>query len=129
MLGILIGQFGVEVEYRLSRRISTYVSGSLMVADLLLAPPINLLSLSAGARFYVGSMPVEGFWFGVDAGVAVAWKDSNVGDGQLFSAGIGYTWVFGKSFVLSIGGGGQMVVTDNGVGFLPTLRFSLGFAR
>jgi hypothetical protein len=136
-LAFIVGQFGAEVEFRLARRISGYVGAALQISDLLLAPPVNSFDVLVGARFYVGSMPVEGFWFGLDVGGSAVWLDSAIVGGQSFGAGIGYTWVFGRSAVFSIGGGGRIVsfdlTTSDGtrydeVFFAPTVRLAVGYA-
>jgi hypothetical protein len=136
-LALVVGQFGAEVEFRLSRRISGYVGAALQIADLVLAPPVNSFGVAVGARFYIGSMPVEGFWLGFDVGGSAVWIDSAVAGGRSVSAGLGYTWLFGRSFVFSIGGGAQLtsfeLTASDGTRFdalsiRPTLRLALGFA-
>ena len=136
-LAILAGQLSAEIEFRLSRRISGYVAGYYQAAGLLLAPDVNAIGATLGARFYVGAMPVEGFWFGFDASGFIAWAGSAVAAGQGYAATLGYTWVTDSGFVFSLGGGGQLTEFDlttgdgstySGFAFRPVLRLALGFA-
>jgi hypothetical protein len=136
-LALLVGTFALEVEFRLASRVSGYVLGYFQSADFLLSPPVNSTGIQVGARFYIGSVPVQGLWLGIDGGGLAVWADSAAVSGQAYSATLGYTWVSEGRYVFSIGGGGQLVsfeLTDvdgrryDDISFRPILRLAAGFA-
>jgi hypothetical protein len=72
------------------------------------------VGLDLGLRFFVVGRAPEGFWFSPNGGLGFASVDSSLGDAEQtlgwWAGGLaGYTWIFGRSFVLSVGGGANYV--------------------
>lgn len=132
-LGMALGIFNIEYERAVSDRVSVYGGPSyfgLGIGD----ESIDAFGLDLGARFFVSGQAPEGFF--LSPGLGLAYVTASATDESLFgwtaSGLLGYTWLFGRAFDLSLGFGGSyfnMEVAGVGFrGFLPAARASIGAA-
>lgn len=142
-LGLIFGNYALEFERVVSKSGSFYVTPAVTGASVSGAG-IWGVGIDAGYRhFFTGEAP-SGFWAGPTAGLAFV-----TGTGALSGVGgvgagiggmLGYTWILGKAFVISIGGGGSLVFGGAAVSVgnevaeaslvrvAPALRLSFGGA-
>lgn len=136
----------VEFEHAVSPGVSLFVGPSVIIGT----PSTTYanesyfgVGVSFGARFFMFGNAPRGFFLSPFAEIAYASASVNgaSGSGVAFAVGglVGYTWLIGDVFDVSIGGGVQyfseQVTATNGsttyqVGFngvLPALRLALGF--
>ncbi len=115
---LLRGFVALEYERTFGRWVSLFGGPSLYVfnsgfglfGDI---PEGKALEINLGARLYLSDLAPRGFWLGPKLGAGFA-SSGNM-DSFLWSvsASLGYNWLFGESFLVSVGGGvGYLHTTD-----------------
>jgi hypothetical protein len=133
-----IGLLHVQVERRITPRVSVYGTPSVRVFDGILPDlngPWTGIGIEGGIRgFFVGSAPEGGWvmWRGMVARTATEEPRHAVGVGGYTSVLVGYTGIVGPGLVLS--GGLGISWFDYGIlgygvhGFAPAAHTSVGWA-
>lgn len=107
---LLRGFVALEYERAFGRWVSLFGGPSLYVfnsgfglfGDI---PEGTALEINLGMRLYLSDLAPRGFWLGPKLGVGAA--SSGHADSFLWSgsASLGYNWLLGESFLVSVGGG------------------------
>ena len=150
-LPLVLGMVALEYERATSENLSLYVAPSYWSLSFGSGDDefgFASYGLGIGARYFMSGVAPEGFWVapGIDIGFASAEWRGVEGSGVGFGIGaqLGYTWILGDVFDISLGLGAQYAsneveveVDEAGIketqtngysGVSPTLRFAIGAA-
>ena len=107
---LLQGFISFEYERALGRWFSVFGSPNLYVFDsgygrLAKTTADTALTLDVGMRIYLSDWSPRGFWLSPKIGGGYTSSDEGKGSLWGVSASLGYNWIFGDVFLLSVGGG------------------------
>ncbi|MCA9600882.1 MAG: hypothetical protein R3A78_02360 [Polyangiales bacterium] len=140
-LELILHVVSFEYERALGRHVSLAFGAAAMVSRPNISPFESFDSFrfyggTAAVRFFLSGHAPRGFWLSPRVGLGYVKADSETSGALELDALLGYTWLFGDVFVLSVGGGVSYTrfpgLKDDGgdtlTGILPIGRLALGFA-
>jgi hypothetical protein len=123
LAGIAFGllPLGLEAEYLLTSQLSVYAEPQILIGFRI---PGFGLSARVGGRYYFDNTANAGLWAGGDFGPSALFASGTTYIGFRVVGEAGYTFLFGESFSLALGGGVAIIPSDWFVG-LPGIGLSL----
>jgi len=141
-IGLLLGGLSLEYERAASPGMSWYIGpsywGLSFSGGSLDGWGLEKYDLSGGLRLFPGGRSPGGFYIGPTASVGVATVSSPSSSSSAttwsLGAGLGYTWLVGDVFDISLGLGAAYMEaeaevegrTEGSSGIWPSLRFAIG---
>jgi hypothetical protein len=138
-LALAFGTFNLEYERAFRDHLSFYVAPSYLGMELL-GVSIEGFGLGGGLRYFVSGTAPQGFFLspGIELSYVTLGEDNVEASAMGWSATglVGYTWLLGDVFALSLGGGVSYVnveaeagsLTLGYSGIVPSARFAIGGA-
>lgn len=128
-LMIFFGLYNLQYERAVSEKVSVFGGPTYWNLDILGAE-LEIYMVDVGLRYFLTGQAPEGFFVSPAVGFVVGAIDGDpvMRPGWTASAMLGYTWLFGRFFDLSLGFGGTYVNLDSETHFVPSGRAAVGIA-